>query len=440
VNTGTTAADFNLMIVASDGPLPGYLKYISFESGTVQEFNTASSTIFGHANAGGAIAVAATAFDQTPVFGVTPPVLEPFSSAGGTPIFFDTAGNRLATSVIRLKPDVVAPDGVSTTVPDFSPFFGTSAAVPHAGGVVALMLEKQPALGPVTTTSALRRTAVDMGTPGFDFDSGFGLVQADAAVNLVTTLQAESAAILPSSRSVKVGNAATAFATVINAGPGTAFGVGLSVATALLGTFTYQTTDPNTNAPTGSPNTPIDIPAGGTQTYILSITPSTAFPGTDVRFSFAGANTFAIPPLTGINTLLLTASDSPVADIIALAATTTPGLTAVIPGNNGAVAFAVATANVGIARSITVTPRKGSLPVAAFVCRTNSSGACTSGNPAPSVTTTIGANETSTFSFFVQGQGFIPFDPAANRIFTDFIDAATGGIAGSTSVAVRTGP
>jgi hypothetical protein len=87
-----------------------------------------------------------------------------------------------------------------------------------------------------------------------------------------------------------------------------------------------------------------------------------------------------------------------------------------------------------------VTPRKGSLPIAVFVCRTNASGACISGNPAPSVTTTIGANETSTFSFFVQGQGFVAFDPAANRIFTDFIDAATGAVAGSTSVAVRTGP
>jgi len=439
VNTGATA-DFNLMIVSFEGPLPGYVKYISFESGTIQEFGTASGTVFGHPNAANTIAVGAAAFNQTPVFGVTPPVLEAFSSAGGTPIFFDTAGHRLATPVIRRKPDVVGPDDVSTTVPGFSPFPGTSASAPHVAGVAALMLQKQPALAPVTMSAALRTTAVDMGPSGFDFDSGFGLVQADAAVNLVTTLQAESAAILPSSRSVKVGNAATAFATVINAGPGTAIGVGLSLASALPGNFTYQTTDPNTNALTGTPNTPVNIPPGGAQTYILSITPSAAFPGTDVQFSFAGANTFAIPPLPGINTLLLTASDSPVADIIALAATGTPGLTAVIPGSNGSVAFAVATSNVGVSRSITVSPRKGSLPIAVFVCRTNASGACISGNPAPTVTTTIGANETSTFSFFVQGQGVVPFDPSKNRIFTDFIDAATGAVAGSTSVAVRTGP
>ena len=439
VNSGATA-DFNLMIVAFDGPLPGYLKYISAESGTIQEFATASGTVFGHPNAAGTIAVGAAAFDHTPAFGVTPPVLEPFSSAGGTPIFFDTAGHRLATPIIRRKPDVVGPDDVSTTVPGFSPFPGTSASAPHVAGVAALMLQKQPALAPVTMSAALRTTAVDMGPPGFDFESGFGLVQADAAVNLVTTLQAESAAILPSSRSVKVGSAATAFATVINAGSGTAIGVGLSVASPLLGTFTYQTTDPNTNAPTGTPNTPVNIPPRGTQTYILSITPSAAFPGTDVKFSFAGANTFAIPPLPGINTLLLTASDSPVADIIALAATGTPGLTAVIPGSNGSVAFAVATSNVGVSRSITVSPRKGSLPIAVFVCRTDAGAACISGNPSPTVTTTIGANETSTFSFFVQGQGVVPFDPATNRIFTDFIDAATGAVAGSTSVAVRTGP
>ena len=159
-----------------------------------------------------------------------------------------------------------------------------------------------------------------------------------------------------------------------------------------------------------------------------------------MQFFFAGANTFGIPPLKGINTLLVTSSNTPVADIIALAATATPGLTAVIPGTGGSVAFAVATANVGVGRPVTVTADKGNLPVAVFVCRTDATGACVGGGPASSVTVTIGAGETLTFSFFVQGQGFVPFDPATNRIFIRFIDAVTGATVGSTSVAIRTGP
>ena len=64
------------------------------------------------------------------------------------------------------------------------------------------------------------------------------------------------------------------------------------------------------------------------------------------------------------------------------------------------------------------------------------SGQCISGI-GPNVTTQINANATPTFGIFVQGNGNVPFDPAANRIFVRFKDA--GGVTrGSTSVAVRT--
>ena len=194
-NFGPTA-DFNLMIVNFGGPLPGFIKYIRLGGGnvTVQEFNTASGTVFGHPNANGAQAVGAAPWFSTPAFGVIPPLLEPFSSAGGTPILFDTAGNRLASPVIRQKPEIVAPDGANTTFfgddspPDadsFPNFFGTSAAAPHAAAVAALVLEKQPAITPTGIYSTLASTAIDMGPPGFDFDSGFGLIQADAALQLL---------------------------------------------------------------------------------------------------------------------------------------------------------------------------------------------------------------------------------------------------------------
>ncbi len=60
-----------------------------------------------------------------------------------------------------------------------------------------------------------------------------------------------------------------------------------------------------------------------------------------------------------------------------------------------------------------------------------------SGPPDISVTTNIGANETPTYSIFVNGSGEIPFDPASSRIFLRFKDS--GDVTrGSTSVAVRT--
>ncbi len=150
--------------------------------------------MYGHANAAGAVATGAASVAQTPAFGVNPPVLESFSSAGPTRILFDTDGARLATPIIRQKPEIVAPDGGNTTFfssatsvdADFFPnFFGTSAAAPHAAGVAALLLEQRRTLAPFSIYSVLQGTAINMGPAGFDFDSGFGLIQADAALRCV---------------------------------------------------------------------------------------------------------------------------------------------------------------------------------------------------------------------------------------------------------------
>ena len=68
----------------------------------------------------------------------------------------------------------------------------------------------------------------------------------------------------------------------------------------------------------------------------------------------------------------------------------------------------------------------------------NGAGGACLGTPATNVTVTIAAGGTPTFSFFVQGGGFVPFDPANNRIFATFTHTATGNIVGATSTAVRT--
>ena len=247
------------------------------------------------------------------------------------------------------------------------------------------------------------------------------------------------AAVLPSSRSVQVGTTATAFATIINAGTDTAIGCAPTLVTSLPVTFAYQTTDPATNQVTGSPNTPVNITAGAAQSYVFALTPSAPIAPTDVQLSFDCTNTDPAPITIGLNTLLLSASATPVPDVVALAVTSTNDGIVNIPGATGTGAFAVATVNVGASGNITATADTGgaSLPVNIFICQTNpGTGACLT-SPAGSVTTTINANATPTFAVFVQGNGTVPFDPATNRIFVRFKDS--GGVTrGSTSVAVRT--
>ncbi len=246
-------------------------------------------------------------------------------------------------------------------------------------------------------------------------------------------------AVLPASRSVQVGSQASAFASIINAGATTATDCSIAPLTAVQGGFTYQTTN-SLNQLIGNPDEPASIPATGTQNYFFSFTPTQPLSPTDVQLLFDCTNTDQAMNTVGLNTLLLVADSNPVPDIVALAETVTRDGIANVSGGSGV--FSVATVNVGITGEITVRVDTGiaTLPITIAVCETNPLTAACINPTAPTfdpVTTTIEANETPTFSFFINSTGEVPFDPANNRIFARFQDA--GGVTrGATSVAVRT--
>jgi virginiamycin B lyase len=253
------------------------------------------------------------------------------------------------------------------------------------------------------------------------------------------------ASVLPSGRSVQVGKSVTAFATLINAGPATAHQCGIAPVTFVpLDNSSYQTTDPLTNQPIGTPNTPVDIPVTGRKTFVIAATPKAPFPPTELRLGFACTDANAAPIIAGVDTLLSSAATNPVPDIVALAATSTNNGVVNVPGANGIGAFSVATVNVGATSNITASANAGAapLPVTVKICQSNPlTGQCLAPceNLCPSVTTTIDANGTPTFSVFVFGNGQVPFSPAINRIFVRFADG-NGVVRGSTSVAVQTTP
>ena len=248
-----------------------------------------------------------------------------------------------------------------------------------------------------------------------------------------------AAAVLPGSRAVQVSHAATAFATILNSGASTATGCSITPTNAPAGTtFSYQQTNA-ANVPIGAPNTPADIPGGGSQSFVFSLTPSQPFPATELHFNFDCTNTTSAPDTPGVNTFLLTSSSSPIPDIVALAAAV--GGIVSIPGPTGTGAFATATVNVGASAPITVTADTGSasLPVVLTICQTNpTTGACFNPpSPAASVAAQIDAFQTPTFAVFVRGTGNVPFSPGVNRAFVRF-KTASGATVGATSVAIRT--
>ena len=126
----------------------------------------------------------------------------------------------------------MAPDGAITTffgqdIPDpgdgsdtdtLPNFFGTSAAAAHAAAVAALLRSAHPTLSAHELYGVLGSTAIDMGPPGFDEDSGYGLLQALPAItqviqhDLVSTQTSRPATALP-------GQTVTFTLTFTNQGP-----------------------------------------------------------------------------------------------------------------------------------------------------------------------------------------------------------------------------
>jgi hypothetical protein len=169
-----------------------------------------SGTVYGH-NAGlNTVSLAATPSgpDNRGVFGPYPNLfnagnkVELFSSDGPRRIFYNadstqiTPGNVSSTGGSLLqKPDITAADGVSTTSPGFSSFFGTSAASPHAGALAALLRSACPASTNAQLVSAMKSTAIDIEAIGTDRDSGAGIFMPIPARNALCSSSCTSTPI-----------------------------------------------------------------------------------------------------------------------------------------------------------------------------------------------------------------------------------------------------
>lgn len=177
----------------------GQRRYLHYELifGELQ-YRTAGRTR-GHGAAEKAIGVAAAPangpFDFGQPSGPYPQVFnansqtETFSSDGPRRIFFapngdpfNDAGFLMANAKKLNKPDITAADGVMTTVPGFQPFYGTSAAAPHAAAIAAQIWSVDRSQTATQVKSRLFGSAIDIRTVGWDRDSGKGIVMAAAGV------------------------------------------------------------------------------------------------------------------------------------------------------------------------------------------------------------------------------------------------------------------
>jgi len=249
------------------------------------------------------------------------------------------------------------------------------------------------------------------------------------------------ASVLPASRSVQIDTPATLFATIVNAGAETGVSCRIEIDPALGVNLSYQTTNPATNALVGSRNTPVDVPVGGLQTFVITLSSATVFEAATIVPQFLCDNAEAAAEFPGVNTFSFAAAAEPVADIIALGATLSNDGVVILADAASSNVFSVATINVGASSSIIANADFGlaDLPAVVSICQTDPlTSLCI--NPTTPTTGPIELSiepfETPTFGVFVTAQGNIPFDAANNRAFVRFSDS-NGALRGGTSVALR---
>lgn len=305
--------------------------------GELDDALTTSGTTRGHSAAAEAFSVAATpaaeSFDGVTPDGPFPGLFtsanesESFTADGPRRIILSptgaelTPGNRTSTGgVVRQKPDITAADGVSTSAPGFNPFYGTSAAAPHAAAIAALLLSAQPGLTPAQVRTALINSAIDIEAPGVDRDTGAGIIMAQEALEEVgATPQAflDDGAAVPSQligdgdAFVENNEAWNLTVPLTNAGGANATGISATLTTSTPGvTITSGSSAYPDLAPSASGNnqTPFTfvvsgiVPCGGRIDFTLTVTYTggasspqsfdfsiqTGAPGVPVTFSYAG--------------------------------------------------------------------------------------------------------------------------------------------------------
>ena len=175
---------------------PRYLR-ISCVGGPI-EIGTAGQTI-GHAATANCICVASSpAPDVVPDPFSASSVLDDASSDGPHKMFYApdgtpfTPGDFLATGGVTLQtPALTAADGGVTSLPPggLNPFFGTSAAAPHAAAIAALVWGRTPSLTSTQLRALLEDSCIDIEDPGFDINSGNGILMADLALARTRTPQ-----------------------------------------------------------------------------------------------------------------------------------------------------------------------------------------------------------------------------------------------------------
>jgi len=256
----------------------------------------AASSILAPSNASNVIAVGALGHSQ-----YTTGPIQPYSSQG-------------PSNDGRAKPDLVAPDSVTTGTSPYTTFPGTSGAAPHVSGAAALLLSQTPTLSEFALRAQLLSQTVPMGSANV-YGNGRLSLQAPTGANLAPTASFVYSPTAPTTGSVVAFGAGTSSdpdgSIVLYEwdydGDGITDATGMTVNRAFSsGTYSIRLTVTDNDGAsdtqirslvvTSTPNQPPNA--------AFTVSPSSGQPGT--WFTFSAYNLYASP---GAYTVRLTVTD-----------------------------------------------------------------------------------------------------------------------------------
>jgi hypothetical protein len=193
-NTTGTAQSVRLAVTLDSGSAQGLAVQVTEGSPTCniecQALSHSSSGL-----AGGSVGDIPDALVVGATDALSPRMLEAWSNHGPFRVDFQASADaaspdgfdytRLTSPAILAKPDLVAPDCVTTPFSDGkiltnNQFCGTSAAVPAIAAAAALL--ESAGFNRAQVLKALRKTAVPLGAAGWDPGYGYGLADVAAAL------------------------------------------------------------------------------------------------------------------------------------------------------------------------------------------------------------------------------------------------------------------
>ncbi len=260
------AGTYTVVVASPDASAAGkYLKLWAGGDGlTTLSVATPGGLITPQAMAPGALMIGAV--DGADGVGDT---IEPFSSSGPLTFQFPTVGQLLAPTLVapdRINVDATGTYFESELFPDGN-FYGTSAAVPNAAAVAALLRSAFPALSVAQLSTALQSGATALGS-GLPNDV-FGYGRVDALGALATVPSPTISALIAQS---STGSASTSAQPLTVTGTGPLHFTVSSSNTALV---------PSSIVSAGVPGVTISSGCGSTTlSCTVSITPVTGLAGT----------------------------------------------------------------------------------------------------------------------------------------------------------------